>query len=357
MSPAARTPRLAFLAAVWLGLCGLAIGALAGEIALRLERRRLLPQAARFAYANAFLQGPGLGVGKGLWAEERVAYQPGAFISFTLNDRLHEVRINSQGYRTREFDVPKPAGRVRVVCIGASTTFQGFANEETYPALLEGRLRALRPDLALEVLNLGVSGTHSDFWLERLETLFAFEPDVVVQYNAVNDFVQLHLPEWARAHPRRAALHGRSLLWDRLVPLPAADFEAPSRRTLDQQLALREACRQRGVGYVTSTFAAPDTATAEPAFLLFLDALTREWSGGVVQHFWQYERLLARHNARLEEVARRESIPLARAGAEVRSARLYFDICHLKPRGLQKLAQTFVAPVASLLPPAVAPAP
>lgn len=344
------------LAAVWLGCCGLVVGLLAAELALRLQRRRLLPEAARYGSANAFLQGPGMGVGKGLWEIERVRYKPGAVVSFTLNDQLHEVRINSRGYRTREFQVPKPPGLVRIACVGASTTFQGFANEETYPALLEARLRELRPDLALEVLNLGVSGTHADFWLERLDRLFALEPDVVVQYNAVNDFIQVHLPTWARAHPRRAALHGRSLLWDRLVPLPAADFEAPSRQTLAHQVRLREACRERGIAYVTATFAAPDWASAESAFLLFLDSLTRDWTGGVVEHYWQYERLLAQHNARLEDLARREGIPLAPAAAELRPAKLYFDICHLRPRGLRKLAEAFAAPVAASLPPAVAPA-
>ncbi len=338
------------LATAWLSLCGLVLGALAGEVALRLDRRRLLPEAARFGSANAFLQGPGMGVGKELWEIERIRYKPHAFISFTLNDQLHEVRINSRGYRTREFDVPKPKGVVRIACIGASTTFQGFSNEETYPALLEAKLQELRSDLDVEVLNLGVSGTHSDFWLERLERLVALEPDLVVQYNAVNDFVQLHLPAWVQTHPRRAALHARSLLWDRLVPLPAGDFEAPSRRTLDRHVRLRDELRERGISYVTATFAAPDPASAEPAFLLFLDALTRDWSGGAVQHYRQYERLLAQHNTRLEEIARREGIPLAPAAAELRPARLYFDICHLKPRGIQKLAEVLVAPIAALLP-------
>ncbi len=344
-----RPQRRRLLATAWLALCGAAIGFLGGEVALRLDRRRLLPEAARFGSANAFLQGPGMGVGKGLWEIERVRYKPHAFISFTLNDQLHEVRINSRGYRAHEFEVPKPPGLTRIACIGASTTFQGFANEETYPAFLEGRLRELRPDLTLEVLNLGVSGTHSDFWLERLDRLFALEPDVVVQYNAVNDIIQLHLPAWARAHPRRAALHARWLLWDRLVPLRPADFEASSRETLGHQLALQQACRERGVAYVTSTFAAPDPDSAEPAFQLFLDSLTRDWSGGVVQHYRQYRRLLERHNGRLEE-AGREGLVVAAAAAELRPAKLFFDICHLKPPGLRKLAQALAAPVAAALP-------
>ncbi len=342
--------RRRLLAAAWLGLCGAVIGALGGEAALRLEHRRWAPAAARHASANAFLQGPGMGVGKELWAIERVSYEPGAFISFTLNHQLHEVRINSRGYRTREFAVPKLPGVVRVACVGASTTFQGFSNEETYPALLEARLRALRPDLSIEVLNLGVSGTLSDFWLPRLPRLFELEPDVVVQYNAVNDLIQEHLPAWAAAHPRRAALHRRFLLWDRLVPLPAAHFQAPSLATLAHQLALRDACRDRGAGYVTATFSAPDLEIAAPDFRIFLDAVTRNWSGGVVRHYRQYERLLAQHNERLLALAAREAIPVAPIAARLRNARLYFDICHVKPAGLEKMAEAFAEPVAALLP-------
>jgi hypothetical protein len=338
-------------ATAYLASWAVVLGALGGEVALRWQRARLAPEAARFASANAFLQGPGLGVSRGLWEVPNVAYRPGSTISFTLDERLHEVRINSRGFRTREFAVPKPAGTVRVACVGASTTFHGFDNDSTYPAELERRLRELRPDLLLEVLNLGISGTGSDYWLGRFDELLALEPDIVVQYNAVNDFVLRYLPEWRAAGGWRPALHGRSLVWDRLVPLPGGDFETATRRTIEHHLSLWRACREHGIRYVTATFGAPDPASGEPAFAAFLDAITRDWTGGAVQHYRQYERLLADYNARLEAAAREGGVALAPAAAAMRDAKLYLDICHLKPRGIRKLADAFAEPVAALLPP------
>ena len=91
------------------------------------------------------------------------------------------IQINSQGFRTHEFAVPKPAGLVRVVCIGGSTTVAGRTNEETYPRLVEAKLR--RPPAAglpVEVLNPGVSGVSHEHWLDRLDRVFAYDPDVVV---------------------------------------------------------------------------------------------------------------------------------------------------------------------------------
>ena len=46
----------------------------------------------------------------------------------------HRARIPelARDHRTREFERPKPAGLLRVVCIGGSTTVAGRTNEETY---------------------------------------------------------------------------------------------------------------------------------------------------------------------------------------------------------------------------------
>jgi hypothetical protein len=63
------------------------------------------------------------------------------------------VEVNSLGFRTHEFAVPKPPGLLRVVCIGGSTTVAGRTNDETYPAHLERMLRARHPGLTIEVLN------------------------------------------------------------------------------------------------------------------------------------------------------------------------------------------------------------
>src|SRR5436309_1458419 len=48
------------------------------------------------------------------------------------------VTMNSQGFRGRETDIPKPAGRFRIVTIGDSLTLGwGVGDNETFSARLE----------------------------------------------------------------------------------------------------------------------------------------------------------------------------------------------------------------------------
>jgi len=104
-------------------------------------------------------------------------------------DREVLWRFNSFGYRGPEIEIPKPPGRVRVLCVGGSTTFGGENPEEaTYPALLQAALRERSPEADIEVVNAGVAGYTSvesvvDFALRGLD----LEPDLVILYHGVND--------------------------------------------------------------------------------------------------------------------------------------------------------------------------
>lgn len=53
---------------------------------------------------------------------------------------------------------PNPK-RLRIVCVGDSITFGwGYGYEESYPAFLEQKLQAARPDREVEVINAGIPG-------------------------------------------------------------------------------------------------------------------------------------------------------------------------------------------------------
>ncbi|NND45664.1 MAG: hypothetical protein HKN58_10095, partial [Xanthomonadales bacterium] len=106
-----------------------------------------------------------------------------------------EVTINAHGFRGRDYTPDKPPGTLRVVALGASSTF-GFGNRdaETYPALLETLLnerlenRACRGSTRAEVINLGIP--HLD--VRQVSALFraegiAYRPDVVTLYSGYND--------------------------------------------------------------------------------------------------------------------------------------------------------------------------
>jgi len=131
----------------------------------------------------------------------------------------HEIRFNSLGLRGPEVELPKPAGRLRVVCEGGSTTFDLLAADDasTWPSRL-GRL--LGP--GADVVNAGFPGWTSVQSLVALELRDVdLAPDVVVVYSGINDLQPAgHVP-FARDY---SVGHGEILprvLGARPPPLPA----------------------------------------------------------------------------------------------------------------------------------------
>ena len=128
------------------------------------------------------------------------------------------IALNSQGFRSREFQTPKPRGRVRILCLGDSWTFGANVDQDqAYPQRLETLLRRAYPTVDVEVLNLGVFGYSSFQGLALLRRdVQALEPDVVVIGFAMNDsrVAGFRDEDVARGRPslaaRAAALAGRS---------------------------------------------------------------------------------------------------------------------------------------------------
>jgi lysophospholipase L1-like esterase len=95
-------------------------------------------------------------------------------------------RVNSAGGRGPEWPVQKPAGAVRILAVGESSTF-GSANSEdqAWPALLEAALRA--QGIQAEVLNFGIPGQRIERLIKSLPAVIdKYRPDVVVHYAGFN---------------------------------------------------------------------------------------------------------------------------------------------------------------------------
>jgi lysophospholipase L1-like esterase len=100
------------------------------------------------------------------------------------------IRINSRGFRGAEIEEPKPARRIRLAFLGASTTFcaEASALETSWPHLVVEGLRAAEPALEFDYVNGGVGGYTTKESLANLEHRVApFQPDVVLYYEATND--------------------------------------------------------------------------------------------------------------------------------------------------------------------------
>lgn len=95
---------------------------------------------------------------------------------------------NQLGFRGPEVQIPKPAGVLRVVAMGSSTTYGLTAADQTYPAWLERTLHQRYGLKQVEVINAGVHGYNSwqtfiNFSLRILE----LQPDLVIIYHVETD--------------------------------------------------------------------------------------------------------------------------------------------------------------------------
>jgi lysophospholipase L1-like esterase len=339
------------IAGLWLAGSGIVIAGLAGELWLRFDHDRFWrdPEASRTAnvfFANSMEMNAGH---RTLWRKPWRKYEPGARLELAAGGEVFRVEINRLGYRTHEFEEHKPEGTVRVLCIGGSTTVAGRANDETYPALLEAMLRRRWPGLPLEVLNLGVSGVGSALWLEWLDKLMAFDPDVIVHYEAINDIAWTELPDHAARNPGGRALR-QSFLLDRLLDFDPGDLDPEIEATLDRRSEMSRQCRGRGVAYLGATFAAPDTARADPEFVRLLDMSASFWTRHFpLRRFASYAAILARHNALFRELAQRERINRVLVYERLRDPALFVDACHFTPEGIYRLAEAFEPAVADLV--------
>ena len=107
-------------------------------------------------------------------------------------DRI-AVGINGDGFRGRAIEIPKPAGRRRILVYGDSYVAAEFSDlVHTFPAQLEQRLSAARAGL-VEVVNAGVPGAGPDQVARRLPAdMQRLQPELVLLVIAAhNDFGDL----------------------------------------------------------------------------------------------------------------------------------------------------------------------
>jgi lysophospholipase L1-like esterase len=120
----------------------------------------------------------------------RYEYRPGVRAEDAPFDAVHQgFSTNSQGFRDVEFPVEKPAGELRILALGDSTTAGNGVPEleNTWPKRLERRFaEAGRKEV--RVLNLGVGGYHPLQEARLLELRgLAYEPDLVLMLLCLND--------------------------------------------------------------------------------------------------------------------------------------------------------------------------
>jgi lysophospholipase L1-like esterase len=154
------------------------------------------------AWAVASGHGGGIAPPGAPSAEElaRNAYRPLPYVMYGLKpdwkrpappeDPSLVRTTNRLGFRGGQVDVPKPAGRYRVICLGGSTTYcESISDDAAYPHQLEQALRAARPGKDIEVVNGGVpSYTTAETLASLAFRCLDLQPDAIVLYEGINDY-------------------------------------------------------------------------------------------------------------------------------------------------------------------------
>jgi lysophospholipase L1-like esterase len=120
---------------------------------------------------------------------------------------LGPVEVNAFGFRSPPITLEKPAGRLRLVFLGGSTTFcaEVSSNQMTWPYLVVDAIRKRYPDVDIDFINGAVPGYSTRGLKPYFEKYIArFRPDVIVIYEAAND---LSLNSFALAREQGVSKH------------------------------------------------------------------------------------------------------------------------------------------------------
>jgi lysophospholipase L1-like esterase len=198
--------------------------------------------------------------------------------------KLIRVTVNSRGFRGPEFNQHKDPHVVRVVTLGASSTF-GFSDrdDETYPYYLEQFLNRDSGARKFEVINLGIPHLASDQIVALFEQeALPLDPDIVTFYEGINDswkstvlfkkesadpgVVRVTLRKspflhrgfrWLRDHFLTVCLADGFLKREPEVTFARADIDkhmrGKSENFVGNLSTIREQCRQRGIIFIVAT--------------------------------------------------------------------------------------------------------
>ena len=182
---------------------------------------------------------------------------------------------NNVGFPDDDVILPKPEGVFRIACVGGSTTEEGFTHDMSYPNVLEAKLNAhFNGTPLVDVINCGVVGLDSLGEKRRMADYLRLEPDLIVEYNGVNDICHALFPMWEKEWERDAGAWDRLLRRSRFLTAYADWLFWPSDDEMAAQLdrstianlgVMAKAARERGVPMAIASFACPD-----------IDSLTRE---------------------------------------------------------------------------------
>ena len=302
-------------------------------------------------------------------------------------------RINSEGFRGRDFSPQKQPGALRVICIGGSTTFDigSVGRDLPWPEALEQELSRRIPGRRVEVINMGIPGaTALDALIDLQMRGMKYEPDLAVLYQGHNDFVYSIFPDrpkkstlypleqrprgWVvRWLEQKSLLYGKGQgvlwgLWDRATGVfsgpegPPLTAEQKNKFIEDSFSAFRAnlgsflvVARENGIAVALPEVAIPYRADGRPGECRACDGLSPAYGGLPLP---RVTTMFARYNSASEELARRHGAHFIDTdGFAPADDEHFHDSVHFAPKGSLQFGTKLGEAIAPILQGASAPAP
>jgi lysophospholipase L1-like esterase len=243
------------------------------------------------------------------------------------------IRINAHGFRGPPLDKVKK--RVRVLCVGGSTTFgvTTARGDKPYPRELQALLGP-----RFEVVNGGIYGHDIMMNYRELGRKFLpIAPDVILLYQGWNDYDLMIKPFVARTWPG-LILAARITLWQGHWPNRAEFYYHRFIRT----------CLARGIPVVLSSFAMEFNQNSPQR----VTAIYRRWMKGMLGRDLGFIlKVIDDHNRMTRRLAAWYGLPYADVHARLDGRpRYYMDWVHFNQQGRRLLARSMYQALKPLLP-------
>lgn len=271
---------------------------------------------------------------------------------------------NNMGFRGTERIGKKPAGAIRILCLGDSVTF-GFRVPMTrkdrpmefdrsdlpYPAVIEQLLREANPGREIEVINMGTPGHTSGQGLALLRRDIAWlQPDIVTACFGWNDVSFRNEPD-AKSFPgdfahllhRRLLNRSQAMIYLTRWMRERREAEAKAKSAAAPTPAPSPTERVPEADYISNHLEIAKLARAHGASTLFVSAVFRDR----VANSLIAERI-SKHRAALSAAAEREGIPclmmteLTEEGYSINDA-LFGEEIHPIALGMRLMGNEIVA--------------
>jgi lysophospholipase L1-like esterase len=277
------------------------------------------------------------------------------------------IFINNEGFhQTDTIPIQRRAGRLRVVCLGESTTF-GTNVQSNYPVFLRTILKSHAVGYEdYEVINAGVPGWVSDQIALRVRHQLAeYKPDAVILYMGWNDF-QSYSPldppptvSYFEQAYSRTTWKQFATMWFKSIALLSAWYhsgaEAAEPSSANTTVTSPEKCYRflfRSMDQILDDF-----RRSNPSVKVFVCTLVGRWPlgtqeewGKIPQVWWMTRHgvtpqeavpLVAALNEQLRRFAQSRGAPLidlATSFDKLDRARLQWDWAHMYPDGYELMA-------------------